>query len=76
VILRKSREFTVNMGNYESAKIGAAVELDTKELGQVTDKDVYDLADRILEEALASDIKEAGELTGTRDSFILSWGVK
>lgn len=78
MILRKSREFTVNMGNYESVKIGAAVELDTKDYGNA-DVGIDWLnteADKILEQVLAQDIHEASELTATRDSFILSWGKK
>lgn len=78
MILRKSREYTVNMGNYESVKIGAAIEIDTKELVEVPDKevDVMGFMDKYLDNMIAEDVKEAAELTTTRDSFILSWGKK
>lgn len=82
------------MGNYESVKIGASIEVSpsdipglTKDPTTMTDEElvrgevidfykVSEYADKLLEEAIAKDIKEAGELTNTRDSFILSWGKK
>lgn len=74
MILRKSREFTINMGNYESVKIGASVEIDPDEIGKDIDSQSF-LDDR-LDQVLAEDIAEASALTNTRDSFILSWGKK
>lgn len=80
MILRKSREFTINMGNYESVKIGASVEIDSDDLAIEVGTSPVDAANRYADEALTqvleADIKEASELTSTRDSFILSWGKK
>lgn len=78
MILRKTREFTVNMGNYESVKIGASVELNSAEYGNadVGEKWLSEEADKLLEQVMAEDIAEASALTNTRDSFILSWGKK
>lgn len=74
MILRKSLEFTINMGNYESVKIGASVEIDPDEIDKDIDSQSF-LDDR-LGTILAEDIAEASALTNTRDSFILSWGKK
>lgn len=78
MILTRSREFTVNMGNYESCKIGASVTVDTEKLSpedyaQYKVSDAFNLAEVLLDEALASDLNEAKELTNTKDSFVLSW---
>lgn len=76
--LTRSREYTVNMGNYESVKIGASVTVDTDQLviaeGTSPQEAGIAFAEQVLEQALAADVKEASELTATRDSFILSWG--
>lgn len=72
MILTRSLEFTVNMGNYESCKVGASVTVDTAELpSDVTDPTQF-MEDK-LEEIMASDVKEVTELTNTKDSFVLSW---
>lgn len=77
MILRKSREFTVNMGNYESVKLGASVEIDSDILARAEGTSpveaANEYADKVLDEVQAEDIKEAASLTNTRDSFILSW---
>lgn len=77
MILTRSREFTVNMGNYESCKIGASVAINTDDMkpaeGELTMEQVYAVADDLLDQALASDLNEARELTHTEDSFVLSW---
>jgi hypothetical protein len=75
VKITKERNFTVNMGNFESMRFGASVELDSKELtGEPTAGQMYAMADEMIAEALAADVKTAGELTNTTDSFILSIG--
>lgn len=71
MILRKSREFTINMGNYESVKIGASVEIDPDEVDRDVDPRAF-IEDK-LDQLMEADVKEASELTSTRDSFILSW---
>jgi hypothetical protein len=76
MIVERSREFTVNMGNYESVKIGARVTLDPEEFPELqgaTLEASHAKADELLDDMLAADVKEVSELTATRDSFILSW---
>lgn len=75
MILEKSREFTVNMGNYESMKIGARVTVEPKDMAHPSANfaDLNDFADKLLGDALAKDVKEVSDLTHTRDSFVLSW---
>lgn len=81
--LTRSRELVVNMGNYESLRIGASVDIEvadessTQLLGQsVSDiafKDACAKADDLLDQALATDLQEAQKLTYVKDSFSLSW---
>jgi len=72
--LTKIREHTVNMGNYESLKIGATVEITDDWTTQGDYEAAVVAADKALAEALAADIAEARELTNVKDSYILSWG--
>lgn len=83
MIIERSREFTVNMGNYESLKLGAKVTLDSKDYVPSLDEAkepqkvtefLIDSAEGILQQALAADMTEAGALTHTDNSFVLTWG--
>lgn len=77
MILKRTRELAINLGNntYESARVGATVELDTD---KVTDEllkahdvtNVIDLADALLSDALASEVEYWHEITTKKDSFI------
>jgi hypothetical protein len=74
----RERKYTVNMGNYESLTFGGSVELDTDSVVYEHEKeDAIDaasrLADDLLDQIMAAEIKEARELTNTKDSFILSY---
>jgi len=64
------------MGNFESFRTEATVTVDSKEMSQAPGKDEFEsaseYADNLLAKALAKDLKEAAEVTGTRDSFILT----
>jgi len=80
VILERSREFTVNMGNYESMKTGAKVSVDTDsaefKVLVATYPDLSnsnDILEALLDAALKQDLTELGELTHTNNSFILTW---
>lgn len=79
MIITRSREFTVNMGNYESCKIGATVSVDTDTMAVPADSDLvgYDyakqFADEKLADLLAADLEEAADLSNTKDTFIRSW---
>lgn len=58
------------MGNYESLKIGATVEVEN------TGEDLISLIPKLdaeLSALLADEVREAIELTNTPDSYILSW---
>ena len=60
------------MGNYESLKTGASVVLDFDDNEDL--QELQGIADKMLDSALGTDIKEASELTDVRNSYILSWG--
>jgi hypothetical protein len=66
------------MGNYESFRTEATVEIDVKpaDSGRHTIEDEYaganEIAESILAKALAKDIAEAAEVTLTQNSFILT----
>lgn len=66
----RTREHVVNMGNYESFKFGGSVEVEIDNL--LTPED-YDSIDTKLDALLANEVKEARELTNTKDSYILSY---
>jgi hypothetical protein len=74
MILTKSREYTVNMGNYESLKFGASVEVETDQLaipeGTAPSDAGIVYADQLLVDALREDIRKASELTGVGTSYI------
>jgi hypothetical protein len=79
VIITRSREFTVNMGNYESCKIGGSVTIDTHDLVVPADSVLkgYDYAKKYANDKLAdllrADVDEAADLSGVKDTFIRSW---
>jgi len=76
--LTRTRTYTINMGNYESFRTEATVEIDVNpsEPGQVALQNEYmganEIAEKILALALAKDIAEAAEVTLTQNSFILT----
>lgn len=82
MILKRYREHTVNMGpgTYESMKIGAEVTLDTDNLpdGVVApdQESLYKVAEAMLDEALADELKEVAELSLLSNSHIRSWKVQ
>lgn len=70
--LTRSREHVINMGSYESVRVGASVELDAVEdaIGNAMAE-----ADKILAAAMEADLKEAIDLLPPgSNSYILSWG--
>lgn len=60
------REFTINMGNYESVKIGGYVQDDS---GVMTAADL----DRALKEMLHDDLVRAANISDVKNTFILTW---
>ena len=78
--ITRSREHTVNMGGYESLRIGTSVESDELELTDMTsDKEphprVFSKMDAILSKALENELNEAKALTNKEDSYIYSWRI-
>ena len=74
----RSREYTINMGNYESLKIGASITFDSEEQNGVLGEgeELHQFLDKALDVLLEDEVKEAQELTHTKDSYILSYRVK
>lgn len=66
MILTVSKEFTVNMGNYESVKIGGSVQADDSEEG-------YEGLKRILREMLKPDLVRAAQISDVKNTYILTW---
>jgi hypothetical protein len=64
------------MGNYESFRTEATVEINTDDLaipeGVAPATAGFEYADKLLAEALAKDLHEAAEVTLTKDSFVLT----
>lgn len=62
------------MGSYESLNVGTSVELDVTGVKTEDLAAMYEVADQILSDALAAEIREAQELLPAGStSYILSW---
>lgn len=61
------------MGNYESLKTGARVEVEV--IGDDY-QSAFLAADDLLKRALAADLENAGEITDVRNSYILTWAAE
>ena len=74
--LIRSREHVINMGQYESVRIGASVELDAGSSVLPEDMDsLYDAVEKILADSMRNDVEEAiSLLPAGSTSHILSWG--
>jgi hypothetical protein len=73
VIITANREYTVNMGNYESYKFGRSLQADNLlDLNlsdpQLASQKLYTMLDEMLE----AELKEAAKLTDVRNSYILT----
>lgn len=71
--LTRTRGHVVNMGNYESLRTEATVEMTVGPENPGDMDKFYKAMDIMLEKALARDLKESGALTNVEDSYILSW---
>lgn len=60
------------MGNYESFRFEATVEVDNKEFTDYTFENLITEADHMLSLALAKELHEAAEVTLTQNSFVLT----
>ena len=73
MIIAANREYTVNMGNYESYKFGRSLQADT--LQDLSESDPAKASDKIqsmLDDMLYDELREAAKLTDVRNSFILT----
>jgi hypothetical protein len=75
VIIRRSTELRINLGNYEHAILRAEVEVDDAEFGPVSTQLAIDTVQAILDKSLAIDVEEVRECSAlTKDeSFIFHW---
>ena len=73
MIIRRSAELRVNLGNYEHVIISGAVEIDSASLPE--GMSAIDSAQALLEQSLQEDIAAARDASGlTADqSFIFHW---
>lgn len=85
MILRRSRRFTVNMGNYESYSFGCDVEMshhdlntDDSDLVGMTEEERSDLWGRLeaavlerMNEQVTEEIRDSVELTQNQKTFLL-----
>lgn len=69
--LTRTREFVVNMGNYESFRTSATVELYDPMITHITDLEQE--AEKILDEALKQDLLDAARLSDVRNTYVLTW---
>lgn len=66
--LTRTREFVVNMGNYESFRTSATVEVIEETLVEAERK-----AELFLDVALKDDLQSAASLSDVRNTYILTW---
>jgi len=85
MIIRRSRRYTVSMGNYESYSFGADVEMSHHDIGlsdealeKQNDEEFNDTANRLtaeilneLNNQLHDEIEDAAELTSNQKSYLL-----
>lgn len=75
--ITRTRGYTINMGNYESFKTEATVELEVVEhsdpkIEAQRHEEGFAKAEQLLTLALRKDLSEAAEVTLTQNSFILT----
>jgi hypothetical protein len=74
VKLIRHTEHRLNTGEYSSVTIGASVELDSSEFeGSVTESELIDEANRILDLSIADDLDEVQRITSPKDNHIHEW---
>lgn len=74
--ITRSREHLVNLGNYESARVGASVELSDDDVKRLQDKtqSVVKYADEMLDRLLERDLKEAlANVPSSQSSHLETW---
>lgn len=73
--ITRSREHTVNLGNYENVKIGASVELSEDDFGKDADPDrMVAEANTLLDQLLERDLAEAlANVPSSQNSHLETW---
>lgn len=66
--LTRTREFVINIGNYESFRTLASVKVDGLDIIMAEDR-----AEQLLDAALKNDLLEAAKLSNVRDTYVLTW---
>lgn len=70
--ITRSREHTVNLGNYENVKVGASVELSSDDFMDL--EAGIKLADETLDDLLERDLKEAlANVPSSQSSHLETW---
>lgn len=75
MIIERSREHTVNLGNYENVKVGAKVTLTDDDIKRFSTMDeAITAADQFLDDLLRDDLAEAAEnVPQGQDTHLESW---
>lgn len=75
MIIERSREHTVNLGNYENVKVGAKVTLTDGDIKRFSTMDeAITAADQFLDDLLRDDLAEATEnVPQGQDTHLESW---
>jgi hypothetical protein len=70
-VIKVSKKFTCNQGNYESLALEYSIELPVN--GDETIEDIFAFASKKVDEAAISDLTEAAQISNVKDTFILTW---
>ncbi len=72
MIITRSREFKINMGNYESHGESMTVAIDTEQEG-LDFKAALSACEERLREGLRDTLKRAAKISDVRNTYILTW---
>ena len=73
--LTRGREHVINLGQYESLRLSASIEVEFDERFE-TMVDKYTDLDAMLDNAMRNDLKEAEKLTDVRNSYVITWNAE
>jgi len=79
MIIERSREHVVNLGNYESVRVGARITLDRADIEELLQdglkiEDVVTQADECLDALLAADLAEAEQnVPPDKETHLTTW---
>lgn len=66
--ITRTRDFVINLGNYESFRTSCSVEVEATNLTAANL-----LAEEYLDAALKNDLLEAASLSDVRNTYVLTW---